>query len=249
VKRLALAISLAVALLAPAAALGKTTPNITFKSSGKAAAPGAVAGTGADGTFEDFPFTIAPDDTDGTVSIAIQWSNPADDFDLYVYKKNSKGELDQVGSSAGGPPSTTEQTVIQAQSVPVPPGDYVVRVQNYASTSSDFSGFVKFTEFALPNVKPTAALKAPKTASAAKPVKLDASGSKDTDGQIVNYAWDLDGDGSIETDGGTSPTLSHRFAPGVYHVTVRVTDDKGARAYATRTIRVTPPHVKRRGNR
>jgi hypothetical protein len=30
---------------------------------------------------------------------------------------------------------------------------------------------------------------------------------------------------------------------------VRVTDDKGARAYQSRTIRVTAPVTKRRGNR
>jgi hypothetical protein len=35
----------------------------------------------------------------------------------------------------------------------------------------------------------------------------------------------------------------------VHHVTVRVTDNEGKRAYATRTIRVNLPLVKRRGNR
>ncbi len=68
--------------MAPAAAFGKTTADFTYKSTGKAAAPGAVAGTGADGTFEDIPFTIAADDSDGTVSIEVHWANQADDFDL-----------------------------------------------------------------------------------------------------------------------------------------------------------------------
>jgi hypothetical protein len=237
-------------LAVPAAALGKTTADFTYKSTGKAAAPGAVAGTGADGTFEDIPFTVAADDADGQVSIEVHWANQADDWDLYVYKKNSSGGLDQVGSSAGGPPSTTEATTISQQgSDPVAPGDYVIRVQNYAATSPDFAGSVKFTQFAVPNQKPVAALKAPKTVTAGKATKLDASGSKDPDGSIANYAWDLDGDGAIETDGGSSPILSHKFGIGVHHVTVRVTDDKGKRAYATRTVRVNPPRVKRRGNR
>jgi hypothetical protein len=234
-----LAFASALLLALPSAALGKTTADISFKSTGKAAAPGAVLGTGADGTFEDIPFTIAPDDADGQVAIEVHWSNQADDFDLYVYKKNSTGGLDQVGSSAGAPPATSEATTISQQgSDPVPPGNYVIRVQNYAATSPDFEGVAKFSEFKLPNKRPTAKLKAPSKAFAGQKVKLDASGSKDPDGQITHYAWDLNGDGAVETDGGTKPTLKHKFGVGVHHVAVQVTDNKGRRAYATRTIRV-----------
>lgn len=238
--RTTLAIVAALLLVAPAAAFGKRTADFTYKSTGKAAAPGAAA-AGTDGTFEDFPFTIAADDADGQVSIEVHWTNPADDFDLYIYKKNSTGGLDQVGSSAGGPPSTTEQTTISQQgSNPVAPGDYVIRVNNYAATSPDFAGSVKFTDYTgPPNQRPVAKLKAPKKATAGKAIKLDASASSDPDGHVVSYAWDLDGDGTMETDGGSSPTLKHAFAAGVYHPSVRVTDDKGRRAYATRTIRVT----------
>ena len=68
--------------------------------------------------------------------------------------------------------------------------------------------------------------------------KVDIEFSSDPDGQITHYAWDLDGDGSMETDGGTSPVLKHTFKKGVHHVTVQVTDNNGRHAYATRTIRV-----------
>jgi hypothetical protein len=231
-------LAFALLLIAPAAGLAKTTKDIAFKSTGKAMLPGAVVGLNTDGSFEDVPFTVAADDSDGQAAIEVHWSDPADDFDLYVYKKNSKGELDQVGSSAGGPPATSEQTTLQAQTGPIEAGDYVIRIQNYAASSPDFEGVAKFTQFRLPNVKPIAALKRIKGATAGKPVRLDASKSKDTDGHIVRYAWDLDGDGSIETGGGASPVLKHAFAAGVHHVTVRVTDDRGGRAYATRTIRV-----------
>ena len=97
------------------------------------------------------------------------------------------------------------------------------------------------------NKPPTAKLKAPKKSLPGKSVKLDASGSKDPDGTIANYAWDLDGDGAFETDGAAKATLKHAFKAGVHHVAVRVTDDKGKRAYATRTIRVQPPVTKRGG--
>ena len=226
----ALVVTALVLLALPAAALGKTTADKTF--SGSAPVPMS--------SQADFPVTIASDDADGHMSVEVHWTNPFDDFDLYVYKKNSTGGLDQVGSSAGGPPSTSEQTTIDAQGTsPIPPGDYVVRVVNYAATSGDFSGVVKFGPLVLPNNKPTARLKAVKTVKKGKASLLDASASRDSDGKIVNYSWDLDGDGSIETNGGSKATLRHKFSVGTHHVTVRVTDNGGKRAYSTRTLRVT----------
>jgi hypothetical protein len=234
-----IACALGLLLAVPASALGKQTADFTYKSTGKAAQPGVVAGINMPGTFEDFPFTVASDDADGQASIEVHWGNPADDWDLYVYKKNSTGGLDQVGSSAGSPPATSEATTVTQQGTdPLPPGDYVIRVQNYAASSPDFAGSVKFTEFKVPNKQPTAKLKAPKTSVAGRAVKLDASGSKDPDGTIQHYRWDLDGNGSMEVDGGTTPTLKRKFKAGVHHVAVQVTDNKGRRAYATRTIKV-----------
>lgn len=224
------AVAVAVALIAAPAATAKTTKNFTFKSSGAAAVPM--------NSSEDFPFTIAKGDQDGQISVEVHWANPFDDFDLYVYKKNSKGGLDQVGSSANGPPSTSEQTTIDSQGGPIAAGQYVVRVSNYLATSPDFSGVVKFTPYRRANVKPVARLKAVKTVRSPSKSVLDASGSRDPDGKIVNYSWDLNGDGSMETNGGRKPVLIHRFSPGVHYVTVRVTDNGGKRAYATRTVRV-----------
>jgi hypothetical protein len=244
-RALGLACAVALTLVLPASALGKQTPDLTFKSSGKAAAPGAVVGLNEDGTFEDFPVTVAADDADGQMSVEMHWGNPGDDWDLYVYRKNSSGGLDQVGSSAGSPPATSEATTVSQQGTdPLTPGNYVVRAQNYAASSPDFEGSVKFTEFKVPNKRPTAKLKAPKTSVAGRTVKLDASGSKDPDGTIQRYRWDLDGDGAVEVDGGTTPTLTRKFKAGVYHVAVQVTDNSGRRAYATRTIRVFKPRKK-----
>jgi hypothetical protein len=236
-RRAALAVALLLALAAAATAFAKQTPDFNFKSSGKASQPGALLGTGAPGTYEDFPFTIAPGDQDGAVTIGIQWSSVANDFDLYVYKRNASGGLDQVASSAQGN-TTSEQAVIQASSGPVDPGAYVIRVQNYASTSPDFTGTAKFAPYTAPNAKPTAKLKAPKRATAGRKVTLNASKSRDPDGTIKSYGFDLDGDGFIEKDNGSSPKLRHRFSAGLHHIVVRVTDDRGGRAYASATIAV-----------
>jgi PKD domain len=234
------------ALLAPSAALGKRTADKTFHSSGAAAAPGAIAGNGEPGTFEDFPFTIAPDDLDGTVTIKVSYLNPADDWDVYVYRKNSTGGLETVGSATDPPGNDSETVAISSQSTPVDPGNYVIRVQNYSATTPNFDGTIKFTDFVIPNAKPVAKLKAPSKATAGRSVKLDGSGSRDSDGSIVNYAWDLNGDGAIETNGGTRKTLSRKFKAGVHHVTLRVTDNEGKRAYATRTIRVSKAKKKKK---
>ena len=70
-------------------------------------------------------------------------------------------------------------------------------------------------------------------------VSFDASASSDPDGSIARYEWDLDGDGSFETDGGSSPTTSHSFADdGTYAVGLRVTDDGGGTDTATQEVTV-----------
>jgi hypothetical protein len=244
-RKCVVALAFALLLVAPASALAKKTADLTFKSSGTAAAPGAVAGIGEPGTFEDFPFKIAPDELDGSATIQITFLNPADDWDMYVYRKNSTGGLETVGSATSAPGQSSETVNLASQATPIDPGDYVIRVQNYSATNPDFDGTVKFTEYVIPNKKPTAALKAPTSVKRGKVVRLDASGSKDSDGSIVNYSWDLDGNGSVELDTGTNPMVDHKFSVGVHHVAVRVVDDDGARAFKTRTIRVVKPAKKK----
>ena len=59
-------------------------------------------------------------------------------------------------------------------------------------------------------------------------VSFDASGSRDADGSIVKYEWDLDGDGTYERDTGSSPVTRKTYdAPDTVTVTVRVSDDDG----------------------
>ncbi len=87
---------------------------------------------------------------------------------------------------------------------------------------------------------PTASFSAqPNPAIASVPVHLDASGSSDPDGQIVKYEWDLDGNGSYETDTGSTPTTTHVFSEtGTVDVGLRVTDDSGMTDSATVPVTV-----------
>jgi hypothetical protein len=228
----------ALAALPVAAAMAGQTADKTFQSDGSATQPGAVLGAGAAGTYQDVPFSIAPGETDGSFTVHVGWTNPADDWDLYVYRKAADGSLITVGSSAQGN-TTQEDATVQSQADPLPAGDYIARVQNYAATSTDFSGTIKFGPYATANRRPKAALTVgPEHATTKTKVKFDASKSADPDGKIASYQWDLDGDGHFELNGKDKPTLTRHLTAGVHHVGVRVTDDKGARAYANATIKV-----------
>lgn len=75
-------------------------------------------------------------------------------------------------------------------------------------------------------------------------VSFNGSGSSATGASIVKYAWDLDGDGSFETDTGTTPTASRSYAaPQRTSVKLRVTDGRGATGDATRSLTVNAPNV------
>jgi uncharacterized delta-60 repeat protein len=91
----------------------------------------------------------------------------------------------------------------------------------------------------LGNAAPTAVLNAAATATTGAPVTFDAAGSSDPEGEPLRYAFDLDGDGSYEFDGGTNPLALRSFpAPGSYTVGVRVTDPRGASATAASSVAV-----------
>jgi uncharacterized protein YkwD len=70
---------------------------------------------------------------------------------------------------------------------------------------------------------------------------LDATGSADADGTIAAVDWDLDGDGTYETAGGTDLTLDHSFdlPPGTYEAGVRITDNDTWTSTATARLEIT----------
>lgn len=80
----------------------------------------------------DVPFTLTADDGSAHVDIDLDWPEP-DDLDLEVYRKEGT-ELVEVGSS-GGSFGEKEHVGIDRPE----PGDYVLRVINYASTASTFT--------------------------------------------------------------------------------------------------------------
>ncbi len=87
------------------------------------------------------------------------------------------------------------------------------------------------------NNPPTAvATAAPLSGSPPLLVEFDGTGSSDPDaGDVLTYAWDLDDDG--QRDDSTDPAPSFTYStPGVYTVTLRVTDTSGGFDEDTVTI-------------
>ena len=95
--------------------------------------------------------------------------------------------------------------------------------------------------------QPVASITAsPNPAAPGATVTFDASGSTPATGATINhYQWDLDGDGTFETDGGTTPTISHVYPDkATYAIGVLVTDDAGNSDTRTIALAVTArPHA------
>jgi subtilisin-like proprotein convertase family protein len=69
---------------------------------------------------------------------------------------------------------------------------------------------------------------------------LDASSSSDPTGAITSYAWDLDGDGTFETDDGARSRRTVRFpSRRTVEIGLRITNEHGEISQATRSVAVT----------
>jgi Big-like domain-containing protein/PKD domain-containing protein len=96
--------------------------------------------------------------------------------------------------------------------------------------------------FTVAFTSPSAALAvSPNPALTGDEVTLDASGSTDPHGgQIVRYEWDLNGDGSFDRTSSTATTATSYAEIGDRNLAVRVTDDAGLSATATKSLSVRP---------
>jgi glucose/arabinose dehydrogenase len=92
------------------------------------------------------------------------------------------------------------------------------------------------------NQPPTArATASPTSGSPPLTVSFDGTGSTDPEGHPLAYAWDLDGNGSVDSTS-AKPTFTYQ-ASGIYSARLTVTDDRGATDTTAVTITVgnTPP--------
>ena len=94
-----------------------------------------------------------------------------------------------------------------------------------------------------PTVAPSPAISAtPNPVQTGAPVLFDAGASHDADGTITSYEWDLDGDGSFETQSGATPAAGRSYPNAtVLSIGVRVTDNDGRSAVARMALVVQAP--------
>lgn len=72
-----------------------------------------------------------------------------------------------------------------------------------------------------------------------KPLTVSGSNSRDSDGMITGYRWDMTSDGTFETSWSPSPTYTYTYTTqGTYTVTLEVQDDRGVIDSATATVTV-----------
>jgi glucose/arabinose dehydrogenase len=94
------------------------------------------------------------------------------------------------------------------------------------------------------NQQPTARISSNVTSGDAPlPVQFDGTGSSDPDaGQTLTYSWDLDGNGTFGDSTAAKPTFTYTN-PGVYTVSLRVSDNQGGTDTTTLKIAVSqhPP--------
>jgi YD repeat-containing protein len=90
------------------------------------------------------------------------------------------------------------------------------------------------------NTTPVASFTAaPNPAAIGATVTFDATDSDDPGGAITTYEWDLDGNGSFETNTGAVETTTKAYtAAGTYTVQLRVSDANNASATTFRQVRV-----------
>ncbi|MEA2496085.1 MAG: hypothetical protein QOJ29_3996, partial [Thermoleophilaceae bacterium] len=83
-------------------------------------------------------------------------------------------------------------------------------------------------------------LVAPNPVLANRPATFDGSASTDVGTGIVDYKWDLDGDGSFETDTGPNPKATQSYSTArTFTAHLRVTDGVGLTSEASTELRVT----------
>ena len=110
-------------------------------------------------------------------------------------------------------------------------GHYVITLTGTDNVSATGQTTIAVDVARPPNVLPTAAVTAH---CVALDCTIDASGSIDSDGTLVDYTFDF-GDGSA-TVSGSAASVHHTYAsPGDHPVSVMVTDDRGGQASASGT--------------
>jgi len=152
-------------------------------------------------------------------------------------RTNESGAFAFADVSAGLYTATLDPATLPARFAFTTPETVVVEPTSTSETLLVFGGYIRPRQVIIAIQPPTADFAvSPEAPVAGEPVAFDGTLSFDFDGQISAYAWDLDGDGTIDA---ADPTAEWTFAvPGTYTVSLTVTDDGGNEDTLTRTLTV-----------
>jgi hypothetical protein len=213
-------------------------------------------------TYETFALDVPAGTHHASLTAKIAWTDARVDLDLSVYRAGPDGR--PSGAAIARSATTghaSEEAVYAPQDQPVEAGTYVVVVDNVCSRDADddprsrnpavkancgigaevpdeddFHG-----EVDLSNEPPTVTLAGPNRVPAKQQATFRAE-AQDPEGGVLVYEFDLDGDGIYELDSDGNQAVQTSFpARGTRTIGVRVTDDAGATAFATKTVTVTRP--------
>jgi PKD repeat protein len=152
---------------------------------------------------------------------------PGDDIVAFRWDMDGDGEWDaSIGDSINW-------TWYSSGSFPV-----VLEVEDEAGATHRVTETVIISD-----VAPTADAGGPYEVSEGQPLLLSAGGSIEPGDDIIEYSWDLDGDGEKETTS-ISPELEHSWdEPGRYSLTLTVLDEDGSSgtSYFIVTVLDAPP--------
>lgn len=190
------------------------------------------------------------------ISNPIQATYGGGDFDAFVTKINASGSLLVYSTYLGGSAADADplgygipSEEIQSVTVDASGNAYVIgytwstdfpTANAYQSIKAgDWDAFVaKISPTGGGNISPTVTLSANSISGNAPLAVNFIATASDTDGNITQYEWDLDGNGVYEAANTNSTSTYTYNSAGTYSASVRVTDNGSATATSAVTITV-----------
>jgi PKD domain len=201
------------------------------------------------GSFETFPLDVPAGTRAHGFTTRISWVDARVDLDLYVYRASGANRPLGAALASGTLRDGNSETASFTTGAPLPPGSYLIVVDNFCSADADVAGGCgigadvpdedAFTGQAdLDNLPPVITLSGPDGGVTGQELRYTATAT-DPDGTVTGYRFDLDGDDLDEGSEATANTAEVKFdAPGTYVLGVRVTDDGGGVGTASRTLTI-----------
>jgi YD repeat-containing protein len=190
-----------------------------------------VGNTPPSAAFTWTPTTVKPNQA-ATFNASAS-ADPGGSIVKYEWDWDGDGTFDQTTTSS----SVTHTYTTEA--------DYDVRLR--VTDNGGATDLTVRTVTVLDNIAPTASFTvSPTPAVVGQTVSYDGSPSADADGTVAKYEWDLDGNGTYETNTGTTKTTTKAYtATGTFTVGLRVTDNGGKTATATQPVTINSGGVSR----